>query len=139
MTGRSRGIEIPLGEPMWQARTTAHMERFMKRSIWLVVILLSPALVLAQAGAAGTPPTGPAAAAEGKEISDYHVEQSIELGYRFSEVRGSGAMYDTFLNQHEGPRFLDQTLSVHSLNNTGVLFDDLNVSSFGWGGDPENV
>ncbi|HKW24285.1 MAG TPA: hypothetical protein VJN48_00795, partial [Terriglobales bacterium] len=102
-------------------------------------MLIAPALALAQATAGGTQAGSTAAAAEGKQISDYHVEQSIELGYRFSEVNGSGAMYDTFLNQHAGPRFLDQTLSMHSLNNDGVLFDDLNVSSFGWGGDPENV
>jgi hypothetical protein len=111
-----------------------------RKSGWLLfIVLIAPALALAQSTGVGTQAGSTAAAAEGKEISDYHVEQSIELGYRFSEVNGSGAMYDTFLNQHAGPRFLDQTLSVHSLNNAGVLFDDLNVSSFGWGGDPENV
>lgn len=111
----------------------------MTKSVWLLVaVLLAPSWALAQAGPTKTAPTD-AAAAEGKDLSDYHVEQSIELGYRFSDVKGSGSMFDTFINQHEGPRFLDQTLSMHSLNNAGVLFDDLNVSSFGWGGEPENA
>ncbi len=137
MTGSSRCADTIAGAPVRQARGPDCRESFMRKSLWLfVVLLLMPSWALAQAGAAGTPTP---AAAEGKDISDYHIEQSIELGYRFSEVNGSGSMFDTFINQHAGPRFLDQTLSMHSLNNAGVLFDDLNVSSFGWGGDPENV
>ena len=140
MTGSRRRAEKLADVPRLQARSPERGERFVSKAAWfLLAILIVPVLALAQASGGGTQAGSTAAAAEGKEISDYHVEQSIELGYRFSDVRGSGAMYDTFLNQHEGPRFLDQTFSAHSLNNTGVLFDDLNVSSFGWGGDPENV
>jgi len=140
MTGSRRRAEKLAGAPRRQARSRRCAGRFARKSTWLLlIILIAPALALAQASGGGTQAGSTASAAEGKDLSDYHVEQSIELGYRFSEVNGSGAMYDTFLNQHAGPRFLDQTLSMHSLNNAGVLFDDLNVSSFGWGGDPENV
>ena len=139
MIGRGRPAESFAGEPVRPARGLDRKEWFMRMSLWLVAaVLLAPSWALAQAGATGAAATD-APAAEGKDLSDYHVEQSIELGYRFSEVNGSGSMYDTFINQHAGPRFLDQTLSMHSLNNDGALFDDLNVSSFGWGGDPENV
>lgn len=140
MTGSRTRTEKPAGESGRQARVPELAKRFVGKAAWfLLTILIVPTLALAQAAGGGTQAGSTAAAAEGKEISDYHVEQSIEFGYRFSDVNGSGAMYDTFINQHAGPRFLDQTFSAHSLNNAGVLFDDLNVSSFGWGGDPENV
>jgi hypothetical protein len=139
MTGSRRPAEKLAGAPRRQPRSR-RAQRLVRKSAWLLLtVLMGPALALAQTSAGGTQAGSTAASAEGKGISDYHVEQSIELGYRFSEVNGSGAMYDTFINQHAGLRFLDQTLSMHSLNNAGVLFDDLNVSSFGWGGDPENA
>ena len=105
----------------------------------LIAVLSFSGLCWPQSGTGGTSSANSTSAPEGKDFDGYHVEQSIELGYRFTEQAGSGQMFDTLLNQHTGPRFLDQTLSMHSLNNTGVLFDDLSVSSFGWGGDPENV
>src|SRR6185437_7477307 len=69
----------------------------------------------------------------------YQVQQSIEFGGRISDVTGSNSMFNTFLNQHSGPRLFEQTLSMQSLNHTGVLFDSLNLSSFGWGDDANNV
>jgi hypothetical protein len=61
------------------------------------------------------------------------------LGYRATDIDGSGDMYDTLVNLHQGPRLLDETLSMQSLNHQGVLFDDLYINSFGWGGDPNNA
>src|SRR5581483_11830768 len=109
-----------------------------ERAQWFLVIVV---FTLASfAGAQGTAPA-PAAgdADEGKEVGGYQMHQSIEFGYRFTEITGSSQIFDTFINQHTGPRILEQTLSLHSLNDAGVLFDDLTVNSFGWGGDPENV
>jgi hypothetical protein len=54
-------------------------------------------------------------------------------------VTGSGDMYDTLVNLQSGPRFLDQTLSMQSVDHQGLLFDNLYLNSFGWGGDPNNV
>ena len=48
-------------------------------------------------------------------------------------------MYDTLVNLQSGPRILDQTLSMQSLDHQGLLFDDLYLNSFGWGGDPNNA
>lgn len=76
---------------------------------------------------------------EGIESGNYHLQGSFELGYRFENTNGSEAVYDTFVNQRQGLRFLDQTLSMRSLNHQGILFDNLFLSSFGWGGDPENA
>jgi hypothetical protein len=76
---------------------------------------------------------------DGKEAGGYQVQQSIELGYRFVDVVGSQQVYDTYIDLRQGPRVLEQSLSMRSPDHTGVLFDDLFVSSFGWGGDPENA
>ena len=76
---------------------------------------------------------------EGIENGAYQYQGSFELGYRFVNSLGSQSVYDTFVNQHQGPRVLDETLSARSLNHEGSLFDNLFVSSFGWGGDPENA
>ena len=54
-------------------------------------------------------------------------------------MTGSGDMYDTLVNLQTGPRILDQTLSMHSIDHQGLLFDDLYVNSFGWGGEPNNA
>ena len=68
----------------------------------------------------------------------YTIHSSVDLGYRYSSVDGSGAMYDTLVNQQSGPRILDQMLSMQSKDHQGLLFDDLYLNSVGWGGDPNN-
>ena len=47
-------------------------------------------------------------------------------------------MYDTLVNLQSGPRFLDQTLSMQSVDHGSLLFDNLYLNSSGWGGDPNN-
>ncbi len=71
--------------------------------------------------------------------SGYVIHQSTEFGYRFQNRTGSDAMYETLVDLHQGPRILEQSLSMRSQDNHGLLFDDLSINSFGWGGDPENV
>jgi len=98
----------------------------------LVLILCLPALVFAQSPA-------PSAATPPEVVSGgYVVHQSIDFGVRISDTTGSMDMYDTLVNLHTGPRVLDQSLSLRSENHQGVLFDNLLVHSFGWGGDPNN-
>ncbi len=70
---------------------------------------------------------------------DYQVHSSVELGVRAGGVVGSDDMYDTLVNLREGPRFLSETLSMQSLDHQGLLFDNLYLDSFGWGGDPNNA
>src|SRR5438270_6266765 len=76
---------------------------------------------------------------EGWKGFGYVVHQTIETGYRASDVSGSRQMYNTLINLPQGPRLLEQSLSMQSPTHKGVLFDNLFVNSFGWGGDPYNA
>jgi hypothetical protein len=110
----------------------------------LIIFIASVSVAQTTGNTSSTAQTSPGSAAgttdsEGREFGNYRVQQSFEFGYRFTEISGSTDVYNTFLNQHTGPRLLEQTLSTHAINGTGALFDDLSVNSFGWGGDPENV
>jgi hypothetical protein len=80
----------------------------------------------------------PKNAPEGIEKGGYRIQQSVELGYRVTDLTGSAAMYDTLINLQTGPRILDQSVSMQSLAHDG-FFDSLTGSSFGWGGDPSNA
>ena len=78
-------------------------------------------------------------APEGVNSLGYIVHSSGEIGYRSTNISGSTDMYDTLVNLQSGPRLLDETISMQSMTHQGLLFDNLYVSSFGWGGDPNNV
>lgn len=80
----------------------------------------------------------PTISLDGLESGGYRVHQAIEFGYRVSDTTGSNAMYETLVDQHSGPRILDQSLSMQSIEHQGVLFDNFFVRSFGWGGDADN-
>jgi opacity protein-like surface antigen len=69
----------------------------------------------------------------------YQVRQSIEFGGRITESNGNQQMYDTLVNLQSGPRLLGQELSMRSTDRSGGLFDTLNLSSFGLGGDPNDL
>src|SRR5215471_19080232 len=102
--------------------------------ILLVAILCNLASIAQTTGSSGQSQTP-----EGVEGGGYVVHQAIELGYRGSDVTGSQPMYDTLVNLRSGTRFLDQMLSMQSQEHDGLLFDNLFVTSFGWGGDPNNA
>jgi hypothetical protein len=106
-----------------------------KAFLALIAVLVPSTLALSQTTGSTPAQTNE----EGKEIAGYQVQQSIDFGYRFTDVNGSEQMFDTFINQHQGPRLLEQTLSMNSVNHSGVAFDRLSLSTFGWGGDPENA
>jgi hypothetical protein len=109
------------------------------------MIVCSPETLFAQTPTATPAPVptaspAPAAPAEPDGITrgGYQIHQSIELGYRTTDVTGSGDMYDTLVNLQTGPRILDQTLTMQSVDHQGLLFDNLYLNSVGWGGDPNN-
>src|ERR1700722_4099533 len=112
----------------------------------LTMIVSAPETLFAQAPIATPTPTpaappAPAAAAEPDGVirGGYAIHSSAEIGYRTNDVTGSGDMYDTLVNFQTRPRPLDQTLSMQSVDHQGLLFDDLYLNSFGWGGDPNNA
>lgn len=98
-------------------------------------------LLLAISVAPGQTVPPPTASPKPQEVESggYVIHQSIEVGYRASDKTGSGAMYDTLVDLHGGPRLFEQTLSMQSITHEGVVFDNAFVSSFGWGGDPDNA
>jgi hypothetical protein len=100
------------------------------RAAWIAVLLLcfcGPAL------AQDEPAT------EGVNSGNYNVKQSAEFGYRITDFTGNRDIYNTFVNLNQGPRLLDYTLELRSLNHQGVLFDRFYFSNFGYGGDPNDV
>src|ERR1035438_7120487 len=106
----------------------------------IMMIVSSPETLFAQTPTASpTPAPAPSAEPDGVTRSGYQIHQSIELGYRTTDATGSGDMYDTMVNLQTGPRILDQTLTMQSVDHQGLLFDDLYLNSFGWGGDPNNA
>jgi hypothetical protein len=76
---------------------------------------------------------------KGIESGNYNLQQSIEAGYRSTWVNGNINTYDTFVNLGDGLRLFDYTLNMRSLDHNGLLFDTLNFSNFGYGGDPNDV
>jgi hypothetical protein len=108
----------------------------MKHSLIVTMLVMSLALLLPCVAGAQTQ-TAP----EGVTWGDYNVQQSIEFGYRFSNdwQKGNFRTFDNFVNLHEGPRLLENTLSMRSLSHDAPLFDNLFISTFGFGGDPNNV
>lgn len=80
-----------------------------------------------------------AGTASGIDAGNYHLQSSVEAGWRYSNFTGNLANYDTFVNLHEGPRLLNFSFNARSLNHQGLLFDSLSLNGFGFGGDPDSV
>jgi hypothetical protein len=78
-------------------------------------------------------------ASQGRVWGDYTVQQSVEFGGRIASVNGNQQLYDTLVNLKSGPRLLGQELSMRSITHVGGPFDNLYLSSFGFGGDPNDV
>ena len=82
----------------------------------------------------------PAAKPEGKTAGKYAVHQSLEMGGRITNTSGSDAMWSTLVNMGTGARVIGQSLEMHSTDTSKTkFFDNLNSSSFGYGGDPYDV
>ncbi|MGA9785239.1 MAG: hypothetical protein WBQ40_01540, partial [Candidatus Sulfotelmatobacter sp.] len=70
----------------------------------------------------------------------YTLHESIDLGGHEANIDGSGAMYDTLVNEQSGPRILGETFELRALPNTkNTLVDHLKAFTTGLGGDPYNV
>jgi len=76
---------------------------------------------------------------KGMESGNYNIKQAIEFGGRITSISGNLQTYDTMVNLQEGPRLLDFSTDIRSLNHRGTFFDRLYFSNFGYGGDPNVV
>ena len=108
-----------------------HRRAFVALGLAVFAMLLGSARCLAQDGS-GDETTG-------VDSGNYNIQQTIEFGYRASEINGNIDTYNTFVNLGSGVRLFDYSLDMRSLNHKGLLFDDLNFSNFGYGGDPNDV
>jgi hypothetical protein len=82
---------------------------------------LAPAQAIPAAGA-------PVLPSDGIDGAGYRIHQTIELGYRVSDTTGSNAMYYPLVDLHGGPRVLEQSLSVQSIEHQGVLCSTISSS-----------
>jgi hypothetical protein len=76
---------------------------------------------------------------KGIDQGNYNIKQSIEFGGRITSISGNEQTYNTFVNLQEGPRLLNFTTEMRSLDHKGTFFDRLFFSNFGYGGDPNVV
>jgi hypothetical protein len=97
--------------------------------LFIVAVFLSPAAHAQDDGGES----------KGINSGGYNIHQTIEFGYRASEISGNQNTYDTFENLGSGLRLFDYSLSMRSLDHNGFLFDNLTFSNFGYGGDPNDV
>src|SRR6516162_3135480 len=99
-------------------RIALELDMRLRRSyaIYLVPSALLLALALSASAQSGSP------SPDGIESGNYNIRQTIEFGYRATDVSGNQANYDTFVNLHDGARLFEQSLDVRSLNHTGLFF-----------------
>jgi hypothetical protein len=76
---------------------------------------------------------------KGIEQGNYNIKQAVEFGGRFTAVTGDLQTYDTLVNLQQGPRLLNFTTEMRSLDHRGTFFDRFFFSNFGYGGDPNVV
>lgn len=96
-------------------------------------ILLFVCLLGQQTVAPSIEPVGPA---RGTNIGDYNIRQSFETGYRFAAIDGNRGKYRSDVNFLNGLRLLGSSLTVHSRQGKGRLFDELIINTQGLGNDP---
>jgi hypothetical protein len=105
----------------------------------IAVVLLCALSTEAQA----TPPQGSekqsAQENAGVTAGNYRIKQSVEAGWRAADIGGSLPVFDTFVNQHTGPRLLESSFEMQSLNHAGLPFDTLSFTGSGFGGDPNTL
>ena len=109
-----------------------HHQEFGSRMVSLFLIALAASLTFGLAAARAQQEEEQ----KGIEQGNYNIKQSIEFGGRFTSLGGDLQAYNTFVNLQQGPRLLDFTMEMRSLDHHGTLFDRFYFSNFGYGGDP---
>jgi hypothetical protein len=76
---------------------------------------------------------------KGVDQGNYNIRQEVEFGGRFTSISGDLETYNTMVNLQEGPRLLDFSTDMRSLDHHGTFFDRLYFRNSGYGGDPNVV
>src|ERR1700733_6190559 len=103
-------VRLPMKSTGWLSRLLNQQPSF------VVCLGLAVAVFFAMAGIASAQnPVEPAPAPDSTMSlpQGYSVHQSVDVGGRLNDTAGSGAMYDSLLNQHTGPRVLGETFQLH--------------------------
>jgi hypothetical protein len=91
------------------------------------------AMTVGVAGAQVTPPDVPTAP------TGYTIHGSTDMGGHVASITGSGAMYDTLVNQQGGLRAFGQSFTLQTLPATKhSLADSVTAFTTGFGGDPDS-
>jgi len=106
--------------------------------------VLAFALLSLFASAFGQTPPPPAASTPDQvtiSTDAYVTHGSAEFGGNIVDYSGSGAMWATLVNVSSGPRQLGSSVEMHAKDHYAkdLLFNDLSMNSFGFGGGPNNV
>ena len=73
---------------------------------------------------------------KGIDQGNYNIKQSIEFGGRLTSISGDQETYNTMVNLQDGPRLLNFSTEMRSINHRGAFFDRFFFSNSGYGGDP---
>ncbi len=93
----------------------------------------SPKVVPAKEKKAAAPPAE-------KTVGNYTMHSNFEVGGVISTWDGSDAMWATMVNEGTGTRILNQSLEMRTINPSKTpFFDTLSTSSYGYGGEPNNM
>ena len=112
-----------------QQTSTARMRRI-AGSFALAIFLLMTGIAAAQTSTPSEPMAVPAG---------YTSHQTVDIGGHIANIKGSGAMYDTLINQQSGPRLMGGTFELRALPaNKHTQIDLLHAIASGFGGDPYN-
>jgi hypothetical protein len=105
--------------------------------IAVAILTLITGIASAQAP---TPVTADVPQAPHPVVQDgFAIHQTVDLGGHVVGIFGSGAMYDTLVNIHSGPRVLGETYTMHAVpGSKHSMLDSLTAFSSGFGGDPNN-
>jgi len=120
---------------LFNRQHTSTMARRIAAGVGVAILLGLASAAIAQDPA--TPPAAPGAPVSAPD--GYVLHQAIDVGGHMNSLQGSGAMYDSMINQKSGPRVLGETFELHAApGNKNPLVDDLKAFSNGFGGDPNN-
>jgi hypothetical protein len=76
---------------------------------------------------------------KGIDQGNYNIKQAVEFGGRITSISGDLQTYNTMVNLQDGPRLLNFTTEMRSLDHHATFFDRFYFSNFGYGGDPNVV
>jgi hypothetical protein len=104
--------------------------------VGVAALLLFAGMAIAQNPASPVPPPQSTMSIP----NGYSVHESVDVGQRFNDIVGSEEMYNSFLDEHTGPRVGTEMFEMHALPGTkDAPIDDLRAFGSGFGGDPLNV